>query len=89
MEKGAFANHAQVALADQRGAAHALGRCLGPCERAVKNTPILESGFKSSDDFVGIDVTRAVQSFDPCMPCSTRLLVRGEGRVLERTVTTG
>lgn len=88
VQNGAFANY-RIAMPSRinAGPRTPWGE-LGPCERAVKNTPILESAFRSSDDFAGIDVVRAVQSFDPCMPCSARLLVREDGRVLERPVTT-
>jgi hydrogenase large subunit len=61
---------------------------LGACEQAVKSTPILETGFSGSGDFAGIDVLRAIQSFDPCMPCTARILIDGEPGVLERVVAT-
>ena len=41
----------------------------GPAEQAILNTPILESG-----RFTGIDLQRALQSFDPCMSCTTHIL---------------
>jgi hydrogenase large subunit len=44
---------------------------LGPYEQAVVDTPILES--VPDDQVKGIDVLRAVRSFDPCMPCTTHL----------------
>ncbi len=88
VQKGAFANY-RIAVPSRinAGPRTPWGE-LGPCERALKNTPILESAFKSRDDFAGIDIVRVVQSFDPCMPCSARLLIRGDARVLERNVTT-
>ena len=44
----------------------------GPYEEAVLETPILEE-FDKPEDFKGIDVLRAIRSFDPCMPCTTHL----------------
>lgn len=42
----------------------------GPIEQAVLNTPLLEE-FESPEDIVGVDILRAIRSFDPCMACST------------------
>jgi len=44
----------------------------GPYEEAVLNTPIIEQ-FESPEKFTGIDILRAIRSFDPCMPCTTHL----------------
>jgi hydrogenase large subunit len=44
---------------------------LGPYEQGVVDTPILES--MPDDDIKGIDVLRAIRSFDPCMPCTTHM----------------
>ncbi len=44
---------------------------LGPYEQAVTDTPILES--VPDDEIKGIDVLRAIRSFDPCMPCTTHM----------------
>ena len=38
----------------------------GPYEDAVQNTPIFEEN--GPDNFKGIDIMRAVRSFDPCLP---------------------
>ncbi|HWC11217.1 MAG TPA: nickel-dependent hydrogenase large subunit [Acidimicrobiales bacterium] len=43
----------------------------GPYEEAVIDTPILES--VPDDQVKGIDVLRAIRSFDPCMPCTTHI----------------
>ena len=43
----------------------------GPYEEAIVGTPILES--TSGDDVRGIDILRAIRSFDPCMPCTTHI----------------
>ncbi len=60
----------------------------GPYEEAVMNTRIVESKFTGEDDFQGIDILRAIRSFDPCMPCTTHVMVEGTDRVVTRDVTT-
>jgi hydrogenase large subunit len=60
----------------------------GPYERAVINTPIIESAFSNEGDFQGIDILRALRSFDPCMPCTTHVMVEGSDKVVTREVTT-
>jgi len=52
----------------------------GPCEDAVQNTPIFEEN--GPDKFKGIDIMRAVRSFDPCLPCGVHMYV-GDGRSIE------
>ncbi len=44
----------------------------GPYEEAVMATPLLEN-YEKPEDFKGIDVLRALRSFDPCMPCTTHI----------------
>ena len=51
----------------------------GPYEDAVQNTPIFEEN--GPDKFKGIDIMRAVRSFDPCLPCGVHMYL-GNGRVL-------
>ncbi|MBX6365044.1 MAG: nickel-dependent hydrogenase large subunit [Gemmatimonadetes bacterium] len=53
----------------------------GPYEDAVQNTPIFEEN--GPDDFKGVDIMRAVHSFDPCLPCGVHMYL-GNGKVLER-----
>jgi hydrogenase large subunit len=53
----------------------------GPYEDAVQNTPIFEEN--PPDKFRGIDIMRAVRSFDPCLPCGVHMYL-GKGKVLER-----
>jgi hydrogenase large subunit len=48
-----------------------------PYEDAVQNTPIFEEN--GPDDFKGIDILRAVRSFDPCLPCGVHMYL-GPGR---------
>jgi hydrogenase large subunit len=53
----------------------------GPYEDAVMNTPIFEEN--GIDDFKGIDIMRAVRSFDPCLPCGVHMYL-GQGKVLRK-----
>jgi hydrogenase large subunit len=43
----------------------------GPYEDAVQNTPIFEEN--GPDNFKGVDIMRAVRSFDPCLPCGVHM----------------
>jgi hydrogenase large subunit len=52
----------------------------GPYEDAVQNTPIFEEN--GPEKFKGIDIMRAVRSFDPCLPCGVHMYV-GDGKVIE------
>jgi hydrogenase large subunit len=52
----------------------------GPYEDAVQGTPIFEEN--GPDKFKGIDIMRAVRSFDPCLPCGVHMYL-GEGRQLD------
>ncbi|MET7824126.1 nickel-dependent hydrogenase large subunit [Streptomyces sp. NPDC005386] len=54
----------------------------GPYEDAVQNTPIFEEN--PPETFKGIDIMRAVRSFDPCLPCGVHMYVGG-GRTVEET----
>ncbi len=56
----------------------------GPYEEAVLATPLLEN-YEKPEDFKGIDVLRAIRSFDPCMPCTTHLHTGG-GRIVSREI---
>jgi hydrogenase large subunit len=56
----------------------------GPYEDAVQNTPIFEEN--GPDKFKGIDIMRAVRSFDPCLPCGVHMYV-GDGKVLKQMHT--
>ncbi len=51
----------------------------GPYEDAVQNTPIFEEN--GPDKFKGIDIMRAVRSFDPCLPCGVHMYT-GKGKLL-------
>ena len=52
----------------------------GPYEDAIQNMPIFEEN--SRDNFKGIDIMRAVRSFDPCLPCGVHIYLGG-GRTIE------
>ncbi len=52
----------------------------GPYEDAVQNTPIFEEN--GPEKFKGIDIMRAVRSFDPCLPCGVHMYL-GNGKVLK------
>jgi hydrogenase large subunit len=54
----------------------------GPYEDAVQNTPIFEEN--PPDRFKGIDIMRAVRSFDPCLPCGVHMYLGG-GKSLQTT----
>ena len=56
----------------------------GPYEDAVQNTPIFEEN--PPDTFKGIDIMRAVRSFDPCLPCGVHMSL-GNGKLLEKIHT--
>jgi hydrogenase large subunit len=52
----------------------------GPYEDAVQNTPIFEEN--GPENFKGIDIMRAVRSFDPCLPCGVHMYL-GHGKTLD------
>ena len=56
----------------------------GPYEDAVQNTPIFEEN--GPDNFKGIDIMRAVRSFDPCLPCGVHMYL-GNGKTLKQMHT--
>ncbi len=61
---------------------------LGACEQAVLNTPIIESNWTGPADFHGIDLVRAIQSFDPCMPSKMHMIFTGTDFTSAKEVTT-
>jgi len=54
----------------------------GPYEDAVMGMPIFEEN--GPDSFRGIDIMRAVRSFDPCLPCGVHMYL-GNGKTLKQT----
>ena len=61
---GRLFNYQIVAPSDWMGSAHNPSGRPGPYEQAIINTPLLEQ-FKSPEEFTGIDILRAIRSFDP------------------------
>jgi hydrogenase large subunit len=58
----------------------------GPYEDAVQNTPIFEEN--GPENFKGVDIMRAVRSFDPCLPCGVHMYTgRGKVRKVMHTPT--
>ncbi|MDP8942948.1 MAG: nickel-dependent hydrogenase large subunit [Actinomycetota bacterium] len=57
----------------------------GPYEEAVLQTPILEN-YERPEDYKGIDILRAIRSFDPCMPCTTHINT-GQKTITREVVT--
>ncbi|MDQ6765443.1 MAG: nickel-dependent hydrogenase large subunit [Verrucomicrobiota bacterium] len=57
----------------------------GAYEQAVLNTPLLET-FQDKKDFKGVDILRAIRSFDPCMPCTTH--IHAGDRLISREINT-
>ncbi len=53
----------------------------GPYEDAVQDMPIFEEN--GPDNFKGVDIMRAVRSFDPCLPCGVHMYL-GPGNVLRK-----
>ena len=50
----------------------------------MQNTPIFEDN--GPDTFKGIDIMRAVRSFDPCLPCGVHMYL-GEGKQLQTVLS--
>ena len=53
----------------------------GPYEDAVQDMPIFEEN--GPEDFKGVDIMRAVRSFDPCLPCGVHMYL-GNGQTLKK-----
>lgn len=87
LEGGEIANY-QIAIPSRINAGpRGPSGGLGACEQAVMNTPIVESRWTGPEDFKGIDVVRAIQSFDPCMPCKAHLSFTGTNFTSAKEVT--
>jgi hydrogenase large subunit len=72
MDKGALVNYQIITPSTINASPRDPFGQGGAYEEAVVNTPILEE-FSRPEDFTGIDVFRALRSFDPCMPCTTHV----------------
>jgi len=61
---------------------------LGPLEKALLNTPVIESQYNGAKGFSAIDIQRTIQSFDPCMSCSVHVLINGSEKVIDKEIDT-
>jgi hypothetical protein len=85
IDKGMLVNYQIVTLSTINASPRDPFEQPGAYEEAVLNTPILEE-FDTPDRFTGIDIFRALRSFDPCMPCTTQ--VHTDRHVLTREINT-
>ena len=85
LDRGAVANYQIVTPSTWNASPTDRWGQPGPYEEAVLNTPLLE---ETTDPkaFRGIDVLRAIRSFDPCMPCTTH--IHSDAGVITREVNT-
>jgi hydrogenase large subunit len=72
MDKGALVNYQIITPSTINASPRDAWGNPGAYEEAVTNTPILEE-YDRPEDFTGIDIFRAIRSFDPCMPCTTHV----------------
>jgi hydrogenase large subunit len=86
MDKGALTNYQIITPSTFNASPRDPFGQPGAYEEAVVNTPILEE-FDKPEDFTGIDIFRAIRSFDPCMPCTTHIH-SDNGRVVTREINT-
>ncbi|HEX8994421.1 MAG TPA: nickel-dependent hydrogenase large subunit [Ktedonobacterales bacterium] len=80
IEGGKIANYHPYPPTPWNGSVRDIYGTPGPYEDAVQNTPIFEEN--GPDNFKGIDIMRAVRSFDPCLPCGVHMYL-GDGKELE------
>src|SRR5579864_4945854 len=80
IENGKIANYHPYPPTPWNGSVRDIYGTPGPYEDAVQNTPIFEDN--GPDKFKGIDIMRAVRSFDPCLPCGVHMYL-GEGKELQ------
>lgn len=87
IEKGVIGNYQIITPSTLNAAPRTPWGAEGPYEEAVLNTPLLEQ-FDKPEDYKGIDILRAIRSFDPCMPCTTHIMDQHSDHVISREVTT-
>jgi hydrogenase large subunit len=85
LDRGAVANYQIVTPSTWNASPTDRWGQPGPYEEAVVNTPLLEET-DDPKEFRGIDVLRAIRSFDPCMPCTTH--IHSDAGVITREVNT-
>ncbi|MEV5826567.1 nickel-dependent hydrogenase large subunit [Spirillospora sp. NPDC052242] len=81
IEKGKIANYHPYPPTPWNGSPRDSYGTPGPYEDAVQDMPIFEEN--GPDDFRGVDIMRAVRSFDPCLPCGVHMYL-GKGKKLEK-----
>lgn len=87
LEDGVIGNYQIITPSSFNAAPKTPWGAPGPYEEAVLNTPILEN-YSKPKDYKGIDVLRAIRSFDPCMPCTTHIMDKDSDHFISREVTT-
>lgn len=87
IDDGAIANYQILTPSTLNASPRTPWGAPGPYEEAVLNTPILEN-IDPDKKFKGIDILRAIRSFDPCMPCTTHITVNESDYMVTREVTT-
>ena len=80
IEDGKIANYHPYPPTPWNGSVRDVYGTPGPYEDAVQGTPIFEEN--GPENFKGIDIMRAVRSFDPCLPCGVHMYL-GEGQELD------
>ena len=80
IENGKIANYHPYPPTPWNGSVRDIYGTPGPYEDAVQNTPIFEEN--GPDKFKGVDIMRAVRSFDPCLPCGVHMYL-GDGKELQ------
>jgi hydrogenase large subunit len=87
MDKGALTNYQIITPSSFNASPRDPFGQPGAYEEAVMNTPILEE-FDRQEDFTGIDLFRAIRSFDPCMPCTTHIHNAEQDTLITREINT-
>jgi hydrogenase large subunit len=85
LDRGAVANYQIVTPSTWNASPTDRWGQPGPYEEAVLNTPLLEET-PDPERFRGVDILRAIRSFDPCMPCTTH--IQSEAGMITREVNT-
>ncbi|HET6751567.1 MAG TPA: nickel-dependent hydrogenase large subunit [Actinomycetes bacterium] len=81
IRNGKIANYHPYPPTPWNGSVRDVYGTAGPYEDAVQNTPIFEEN--PPERFKGIDIMRAVRSFDPCLPCGVHMYL-GNGKVVKQ-----
>jgi hydrogenase large subunit len=87
MDKGALINYQIITPSTINASPRDPFGQAGAYEEAVVSTPLLEE-YDKPEDFTGIDIFRAIRSFDPCMPCTTHVHSDKDGHLVTREVNT-